>query len=79
MTSERGRSAPGPRAPRSDLVGSALSIVLGASVFEGPGQTPGDLPGQYFVARLRGRDVAGVGSVADESTRLGVEHLHLRR
>jgi uncharacterized protein len=35
--------------------------------FEGPGQTPGEPPGQYFVARLRGRDVAGVGSVADES------------
>ena len=36
--------------------------------FEGPGQTPGDPPGQYFVARLRGRDVAGVGSMADAST-----------
>lgn len=36
--------------------------------FAGPGQTPGDPPGQYFVARLNGRDVAGVGSLADEST-----------
>src|SRR5947207_6301463 len=30
--------------------------------FEGPGAMPGDPPGQYSVARLRGRDVAGVGS-----------------
>jgi uncharacterized protein len=30
--------------------------------FEGPGQMPGDPPGRYFVARLRGGDVAGVGS-----------------
>jgi predicted enzyme related to lactoylglutathione lyase len=30
--------------------------------FEGPGTMPGDPPGQYFVARLRGRDVAGVGT-----------------
>jgi predicted enzyme related to lactoylglutathione lyase len=30
--------------------------------FEGRGAMPGDPPGRYFVARLRGRDVAGVGS-----------------
>lgn len=30
--------------------------------FAGPGATPGDPPGDYFVARLRGHDVAGVGS-----------------
>ncbi len=30
--------------------------------FEGPGTMPGDPPGQYFVARFRGRDVAGVGT-----------------
>jgi predicted enzyme related to lactoylglutathione lyase len=30
--------------------------------FEGPGDMPGDPPGRYYVARLRGRDVAGVGS-----------------
>lgn len=29
----------------------------------GPGAMPGDPPGQYFVARVRGRDVAGVGSL----------------
>jgi hypothetical protein len=28
-----------------------------------PGEMPGDPPGSYYVARLRGRDVAGVGSV----------------
>jgi predicted enzyme related to lactoylglutathione lyase len=32
--------------------------------FAGPGAMPGDPPGRYFVARLRGRDVAGVGSRA---------------
>jgi uncharacterized protein len=27
-----------------------------------PGEMPGDPPGRYFVAQLRGRDVAGIGS-----------------
>jgi uncharacterized protein len=31
--------------------------------FTGPGATPGDPPGEYFVAQLRGREVAGVGSL----------------
>jgi predicted enzyme related to lactoylglutathione lyase len=31
--------------------------------FAGPGEMPGDPPGRYFVARLRGRDVAGVASM----------------
>jgi uncharacterized protein len=30
--------------------------------FTGPGQMPGDPPGEYFIAQLRGRDVAGVAS-----------------
>jgi uncharacterized protein len=30
--------------------------------FAGPGVMPSDPPGRYFVARVRGRDVAGVGS-----------------
>jgi uncharacterized protein len=30
--------------------------------FAGPGPMPGEPPGEYFVARLRGRDVAGVSS-----------------
>jgi uncharacterized protein len=30
--------------------------------FTGPGDMPGDPPGRYFGARLRGRDVAGIGS-----------------
>jgi predicted enzyme related to lactoylglutathione lyase len=29
--------------------------------FSGPGVIPGDPPGEYYVARLRGRDVAGIG------------------
>jgi len=35
--------------------------------FVGPGPMPGDPPGQYFVARVRGRDVAGIGSLPDRS------------
>lgn len=31
--------------------------------FAGPGEMPGDPPGQYYVARVNGRDVAGVSSV----------------
>jgi hypothetical protein len=30
--------------------------------FAGPGEMPGDPPGRYLVARLRGRDVAAIGS-----------------
>jgi predicted enzyme related to lactoylglutathione lyase len=30
--------------------------------FAGPGEMPGDPPGRYSVARLRGRDLAGIGS-----------------
>jgi uncharacterized protein len=35
--------------------------------FTGPGEMPGDPPGEYFVAQLRGRDVAGVASLPPES------------
>ena len=35
--------------------------------FAGPGLMPGDPPGKYFVARLRGRDVAGIGSSPEGS------------
>lgn len=33
--------------------------------FAGPGPMPGQLPGEYFVARVQGRDVAGLGSLPD--------------
>jgi predicted enzyme related to lactoylglutathione lyase len=33
--------------------------------FAEPGPMPGDLPGEYFVARVNGRDVAGIGSLPD--------------
>ena len=33
--------------------------------FAGPGPMPGHLPGEYFVARVKGRDVAGIGSLPD--------------
>jgi predicted enzyme related to lactoylglutathione lyase len=33
--------------------------------FAGPGPTPGDPPGEYFVARVSGLDVAGVGRLGD--------------
>jgi predicted enzyme related to lactoylglutathione lyase len=35
--------------------------------FAGPGAMPGDPPGRYFVARLRDRDLAGIGSQPDVS------------
>jgi predicted enzyme related to lactoylglutathione lyase len=35
--------------------------------FAGPGPIPGEPPGQYFVGRVRGRDVAGIGSSPDLS------------
>jgi predicted enzyme related to lactoylglutathione lyase len=42
------------------------AVSFYASLFgwetEGPGPMPGDPPGEYFVARVRGRDVAGIGS-----------------
>jgi predicted enzyme related to lactoylglutathione lyase len=34
--------------------------------FGAPGEMPGDPPGRYFVAQLRGRDVAGVGSLPSD-------------
>jgi predicted enzyme related to lactoylglutathione lyase len=36
--------------------------------FSGPGEMPGDPPGEYHVARLRDRDVAGVGSAPAAAT-----------
>jgi len=33
--------------------------------FVGPAPMPGQLPGEYFVARVQGRDVAGLGSLPD--------------
>jgi predicted enzyme related to lactoylglutathione lyase len=33
--------------------------------FEGPGKMPGEDSSEYFVARLRGRDVAGIGSLPE--------------
>src|SRR3569833_3146472 len=35
--------------------------------FAGPGPQPGDPPGEYFVARARGRDVAGIGTLPAHS------------
>jgi predicted enzyme related to lactoylglutathione lyase len=35
--------------------------------FTGPGEMPGDPPGEYFVAQLRGRDVAGVATLPAQS------------
>jgi hypothetical protein len=36
--------------------------------YAGPGEMPGDPPGRYYVARLRGRDIAGIGSVPAGAT-----------
>jgi uncharacterized protein len=37
----------------------------------GPGRMPGDPPGEYYVAQLRGREVAGIGSSPAGSDRNG--------
>ncbi|MGZ6707685.1 MAG: VOC family protein [Solirubrobacteraceae bacterium] len=44
--------------------GAAMAFYAGLFGWEfaGPGAMPGDPPGRYFVARLRGRDIAGIGS-----------------
>ena len=36
--------------------------------FDGPGPMDGGLPGEYFVAQLKGRDVAGIGSLPELRT-----------
>lgn len=40
--------------------------------YVGPGPMPGEPPGRYFVARVRGRDVAGVGSQPPRVAPMGV-------
>ena len=44
---------------------AAMAFYAGLFGWEyaGPGDMPGDPPGRYYVARLRWRDVAGVGSL----------------
>ncbi len=37
--------------------------------FAGPGRMPGDPPGEYFVARVDGDDVAGVGTASSAERR----------
>ena len=36
--------------------------------FVGPGTMPGDPPGRYYVAQLRGRDVAGIGTMPNDGS-----------
>jgi predicted enzyme related to lactoylglutathione lyase len=48
--------------------------------FAGLGSMPGDQPGQYIVARVRGRDVAGIGSLPDRrgpSTPMWMTHIRV--
>ena len=47
--------------PDVDAAVAFYAGVLGWE-FSAPGEMPGDPPGRYYVAQLRGRDVAGVGS-----------------
>ena len=49
-------------APDPDAARNFYGAVLGWE-FDGPGEMPGDPSGEYWVARLRGRDVAGVSSM----------------
>ena len=50
--------------------GAAMSFYGGLFgwEFEGPGEMPGVPGGEYHVARVRGRDVAGVGSQPPEAS-----------
>jgi uncharacterized protein len=41
--------------------------------FVGPGRMPGDPPGQYYVARLHGDDVAGLGTAPPPAAGAGSE------
>jgi uncharacterized protein len=50
---------PDPKAAL-DFYGSILGWE-----FAGPGPMPGGIAGQYFVAQVNGRDVAGIGSLPD--------------
>ena len=47
--------------PDPDAAAAFYGGVFGWE-FTGAGEMPGDPPGRYFVAQMRGRDVAGVGS-----------------
>jgi uncharacterized protein len=47
--------------PEPEAAASFYSELFGWE-FTKPGRMPGDPPGEYFVARLRGSDVAGIGS-----------------
>ena len=48
---------------RDPRAGAAFYGALFGWEFDDPGPMPGDPPGEYFVARARGRDVAGIGSL----------------
>jgi predicted enzyme related to lactoylglutathione lyase len=48
--------------PDVDRLTDFYAAVFGWD-FAGPGEMPGDPSGEYFVAQLRGRDVAGVASL----------------
>ena len=50
------------RSPMTCRRPSASTAALFGWEFVGPGQTPGDPPGEYFVARVSGVDVAGLGA-----------------
>lgn len=49
--------------------GAARRVGLLRALFEwdfsGPGTMPGGMPGEYFVALLEGREVAGIGALPD--------------
>jgi uncharacterized protein len=49
-------------APEPERLMEFYSALFGWE-FDGPGEMPGDPPGRYYVARMRGRDVAGVASL----------------
>ena len=69
---------PDPEAAMRFYAGAVRLGVRRAGADGGPGGG-GDPPGQYFVARLRGRDVAGVelAALGRRAADARLEHLHL--
>ncbi|HEV3378830.1 MAG TPA: VOC family protein [Thermoleophilaceae bacterium] len=52
--------------PDPDRLTDFYGAVFGWD-FSEPGEMPGDPPGRYYVAQLRGREVAGVASLPDQA------------
>ncbi|MGI8412541.1 MAG: VOC family protein [Solirubrobacteraceae bacterium] len=64
--------APEPRAARN-----FYASLFGWELDE-PGPMAGERPGKYFVARVKGRDVAGIGSLPDGGPPMAIWNTYIR-